>query len=87
MFEKSMKVRRAIVGDAYIDRAMQGGLSEFSWPSQQLVSLFQPINEHRSLSTAGAKYGQGQDLTESREAYWVWFQNHSSYRRHFNKRG
>jgi 4-carboxymuconolactone decarboxylase len=46
MFEEGMKVRRAVVGDTYVDRAMQGGSSEFSWPSQQPVTFFYLEQSH-----------------------------------------
>lgn len=39
MFDEGLKVRRAVVGDIYVDKALQGGASEFSWPGQQLVSI------------------------------------------------
>jgi 4-carboxymuconolactone decarboxylase len=38
MFDEGLKVRRAVLGDAYIDKALQNGASEFSWPGQQIVS-------------------------------------------------
>lgn len=39
MFDEGLKVRRAVVGDAYVDKALQGGASEFTWPGQQLVTV------------------------------------------------
>jgi hypothetical protein len=34
MFDEGLKVRQLVVGDAYVDRAIRGGASEFSWPGQ-----------------------------------------------------
>lgn len=50
MFEEGTKVRRAVVEDAYVDRAMQGGSSEFSWPGQQLVSVFYLGQSHMLMN-------------------------------------
>lgn len=72
MFDEGLKVRWAVVGDAYVDKALQGGPNEFSWPRQQLVSINSSIpgmikaNENRQLNTAGERYRQYQVLTESR---------------------
>ncbi|KAI5250699.1 hypothetical protein E4T42_04809 [Aureobasidium subglaciale] len=38
LFEEGLKVRRAVVGDAYIDRALENGSTEFSRPGQELVT-------------------------------------------------
>ncbi|KAI0427127.1 AhpD-like protein [Xylaria sp. FL1042] len=38
LFEEGLKVRRSVVGDAYVDRALANGSSEFSQPNQNLVT-------------------------------------------------
>jgi len=38
MFEEGLKVRRAVIGDAYVDKALENGSSEFTYPGQQLVT-------------------------------------------------
>ncbi|KAI0803741.1 4-carboxymuconolactone decarboxylase [Xylaria sp. FL0064] len=38
LFEEGLKVRRSVVGDAYVDRALENGSSEFSQPNQNLVT-------------------------------------------------
>ncbi|KAL4892219.1 AhpD-like protein [Aspergillus ambiguus] len=38
LFDDGLKVRRAVVGDAYVDRALTNGSSEFAWPGQELVT-------------------------------------------------
>lgn len=39
LFDKGMEVRRAVVGDAYVDRSMKNA-DEFSMPMQELVTEF-----------------------------------------------
>ena len=56
MFDEGLKVRRAVVGDAYVDKALQGGASEFSWPGQQLVSS--------NSALLGIKNANGYKVTE-----------------------
>ncbi|OJJ68054.1 hypothetical protein ASPBRDRAFT_58626 [Aspergillus brasiliensis CBS 101740] len=38
LFEEGIKVRRAVVGDAYVDRALANGSSEFARPGQELIT-------------------------------------------------
>ena len=38
LFEEGLKVRRAVVGDEYVDRALQNGSSPFSRPGQELIT-------------------------------------------------
>ena len=38
LFEQGLKNRREVVGDEYVDRALQNGSSEFAYPGQQLVT-------------------------------------------------
>ncbi|KAI1347841.1 4-carboxymuconolactone decarboxylase [Xylaria sp. FL0043] len=38
LFEEGLKVRRSVVGDAYVDRALENGSSEFAQPNQHLVT-------------------------------------------------
>jgi len=38
LFEEGLRVRRAVVGDAFVDRALEGGSSEFGRPGQELVT-------------------------------------------------
>ena len=39
LFEQGMAVRRAVLGDAYVDRSLQSG-TEFRQPMQELVTEF-----------------------------------------------
>jgi 4-carboxymuconolactone decarboxylase len=39
LFERGMQVRRAVLGDAYVDRSLEGG-TEFRKPMQELVTEF-----------------------------------------------
>jgi 4-carboxymuconolactone decarboxylase len=39
LFDRGMQVRRAVLGDAYVDRSLQGG-TEFRKPMQELVTEF-----------------------------------------------
>jgi 4-carboxymuconolactone decarboxylase len=39
LFDAGMKVRREVLGDAYVDRSLQGG-TEFRKPMQELVTEF-----------------------------------------------
>ena len=39
LYERGMKVRRAVMGDAYVDRSLNAG-TEFREPMQQLVTEF-----------------------------------------------
>jgi 4-carboxymuconolactone decarboxylase len=38
LFNAGLKVRREVVGDAYVDRALAAGSTEFSRPGQELVT-------------------------------------------------
>ncbi|KAI1171073.1 AhpD-like protein [Nemania sp. FL0916] len=38
LFEEGLKVRRKVVGDAYVERALANGSSEFSRPGQEFVT-------------------------------------------------
>ncbi|PWY88314.1 CMD-domain-containing protein [Aspergillus heteromorphus CBS 117.55] len=38
LFDEGMKVRREVLGDAYVDRALANGSSEFARPGQELIT-------------------------------------------------
>lgn len=38
LFEEGIKVRRAVAGDAYVDRSLQRHASEFSKPLQEIIT-------------------------------------------------
>ncbi|RYP44569.1 hypothetical protein DL768_008988 [Monosporascus sp. mg162] len=38
LFDEGLKMRRSVVGDAYVDRALAKGSTEFSKPGQELVT-------------------------------------------------
>jgi len=38
LFDIGLKVRREVVGDAYVDKAIEAGSNEFAWPGQELVT-------------------------------------------------
>ncbi|KAK4239524.1 4-carboxymuconolactone decarboxylase [Achaetomium macrosporum] len=38
LFEEGLKVRRSVVGEAYVERALADGSTEFSRPGQELVT-------------------------------------------------
>ncbi|BCS24980.1 uncharacterized protein APUU_41424S [Aspergillus puulaauensis] len=38
LFSEGLQVRRAVVGDEYVDRALKNGSSEFALPGQELVT-------------------------------------------------
>ncbi len=38
LFDEGLKVRRSVVGDAFVDRALANGSTEFSKPGQELVT-------------------------------------------------
>jgi 4-carboxymuconolactone decarboxylase len=38
LFDEGIKMRRAVVGDAFVDRALANGSTEFSRPGQELVT-------------------------------------------------
>ena len=38
LFEQGLAMRRSVVGDAYVDRALANGATEFSKPGQELVT-------------------------------------------------
>ncbi|KAJ4154525.1 hypothetical protein NW754_001473 [Fusarium falciforme] len=38
LFEAGLQVRREVIGDDYVDRALAAGSSEFSWPGQEVVT-------------------------------------------------
>ncbi|KAL1992327.1 hypothetical protein VTN49DRAFT_4359 [Thermomyces lanuginosus] len=40
LFEEGLKVRREVVGDDYVDRALANGSTEFSRPGQELITEF-----------------------------------------------
>jgi 4-carboxymuconolactone decarboxylase len=48
LFEEGLKVRREVVGDGYVDEALENGSSEFAFPGQQLVCTSTPENRYRS---------------------------------------
>jgi hypothetical protein len=38
LFEAGLAVRRAVVGNSYVDNALKRGSSEFAYPGQQLIT-------------------------------------------------
>lgn len=40
LFEEGLKVRREVVGEEYVNRALENGSTEFSRPGQELVTEF-----------------------------------------------
>ena len=40
LFEAGLKTRREVVGDAYVDKALEAGSSDFAKPMQELVTEF-----------------------------------------------
>lgn len=38
LFDEGLKVRRAVVGDTYVDRSLANGSSDFARPGQELVT-------------------------------------------------
>ncbi|KAF9878258.1 hypothetical protein CkaCkLH20_04296 [Colletotrichum karsti] len=38
LFDKGLKTRREVVGNAYVDASLKNGSSEFAYPGQQLVT-------------------------------------------------
>ena len=40
LFEAGLQVRREVVGDEYVNRALENGSTEFSRPGQELVTEF-----------------------------------------------
>lgn len=38
LFEEGLKVRREVVGDSYVNKALETGSSEFSRPGQELIT-------------------------------------------------
>ena len=38
LFDEGLKMRRSVVGEAYVDRALQNGSTEFSRAGQELVT-------------------------------------------------
>ncbi|KAA8641930.1 hypothetical protein EYZ11_002548 [Aspergillus tanneri] len=38
LFDEGLKVRRSVVGDPYVDRALANGSSDFARPSQELIT-------------------------------------------------
>ncbi|KAJ4182775.1 hypothetical protein NW767_013740 [Fusarium falciforme] len=38
MFDLGLQNRREVVGDAYVNAALENGKSEFAYPGQQLVT-------------------------------------------------
>ncbi|TQS33434.1 hypothetical protein Golomagni_06223 [Golovinomyces magnicellulatus] len=40
LFEKGLKNRKEVVGEAYVDKALKNGSSEFAYPNQQLVTEY-----------------------------------------------
>ncbi|PYI03117.1 4-carboxymuconolactone decarboxylase [Aspergillus sclerotiicarbonarius CBS 121057] len=38
LFKEGLKIRRAVVGDAYVNRSLANGSSEFARPGQELVT-------------------------------------------------
>jgi 4-carboxymuconolactone decarboxylase len=40
LFEEGLKMRRSVVGDEYVNRALENGSTEFSRAGQELVTEF-----------------------------------------------
>jgi 4-carboxymuconolactone decarboxylase len=40
LFETGLKNRREVVGDVYVDKALENGSSEFAFAGQQLVTEY-----------------------------------------------
>lgn len=40
LFEEGLKVRRAVVGEDYVNKSLENGSTEFSRPGQELVTEF-----------------------------------------------
>lgn len=38
LFEEGLKVRRSVVGEEYVDKALENGSTEFSRPGQELIT-------------------------------------------------
>lgn len=38
LFEMGLKNRREVVGDVYVNKALENGSSEFAFPGQELVT-------------------------------------------------
>jgi 4-carboxymuconolactone decarboxylase len=38
LFEEGLKTRRSVVGDTYVDKALENGSTEFSRPGQELIT-------------------------------------------------
>ena len=38
LFEEGLKVRRSVVGDEYVNKALENGSTEFSRPGQEMVT-------------------------------------------------
>ena len=38
LFEEGLKTRRSVIGDAYVDRALENGSTEFSRPGQEFIT-------------------------------------------------
>jgi 4-carboxymuconolactone decarboxylase len=49
LFDEGLKMRRSVVGDAFVDRALANGSTEFSKPGQELVTE----KKQRSLLNIG----------------------------------
>lgn len=49
LFEEGLKVRRAVVGDTYVNQALANGSSEFSRPGQELVTEWCWVCKHVQL--------------------------------------
>jgi 4-carboxymuconolactone decarboxylase len=43
MFELGLKIRREVVGDAYVTKALENGSSEFSYAGQQLITEYSQL--------------------------------------------
>ena len=61
LFEAGLKNRREVVGDAYVNKALQNGSTEFSYPGQQLVTEYWPRSLH-SVRTDTRQMVLGQRL-------------------------
>ncbi|KAM0376545.1 hypothetical protein ACHAPY_007090 [Fusarium culmorum] len=46
MFQLGLQNRREVVGNAYVDAALDNGKSEFSYPGQQLVTDWPELGVH-----------------------------------------
>lgn len=43
LFDAGLKNRREVLGEAYVERALQNGSSEFAFAGQQLITEYDPL--------------------------------------------